>query len=94
MTRQSNSELFGRKQWKILEEIRKKVSEDEAFSSSLKEAQAPQEVFEVLLKAGFNVTLDEVKAMAKTGDGELSDDQLDAVSGGSIRPPIVEWPFW
>lgn len=79
----------------ILEEIKKKVREDEAFSASLKEAKTPEDVLKALLSSGFEVTFDEVKAMAKTEDGELSDDHLDAVSAGFIlNPPDIQWPFW
>ncbi len=37
-----------------------------------------------LLEAGFDVTREDVMAMAKAGGEELSDEQLEAASGGLI----------
>lgn len=78
----------------ILEQIRKQVQKDPAFSAALKEAKNAEEVRKVLLAAGFQVSLADVLAMASADFGALSDEQLESVSGGSIRPPLVEWPFW
>ena len=79
----------------ILERIRKKVQEDAAFSAALKEAKNAEEVLQVLLTAGFQVTLEEVLAMAKTDGTELNDEQLEMASGGLIlNPPDIQWPFW
>ena len=78
----------------ILEQIRKKVQEDTAFSASLKEAKTPEEVLKVLLAAGFPVTMADVLAMAKADAAELNDELLETVSGGTLRPTHVEWPFW
>ena len=79
----------------ILERIRKKVQEDAAFSASLKEARNAEDVLKVLLAAGFQVTLEEVLAMAKTDGTELNDEQLEMASGGLIlNPPDIQWPFW
>ena len=78
----------------VLEEIRAKVKEDKALSDSLKRAKTAEEVLEVLLSAGFEMTIDEVKAMAETDEVELSDEALGSVSGGTLRPTRVQWPFW
>lgn len=79
----------------ILERIRKKVQEDAAFSAALKEAKNAEEVLQVLLAAGFQVTLEEVLAMAKTDGTELNDEQLEMASGGFVfNPPDIQWPFW
>ncbi len=60
----------------------------------MKRAKTAEEVLEVLLSAGFEMTIDEVKAMAKTDEVELSDEALESVSGGTLRPTHVQWPFW
>ena len=79
----------------ILERIRKKVQEDAAFSAALKEAKNAEEVLQVLLAAGFQVTLEEVLAMAKTDGTELNDEQMEMASGGFVfNPPDIQWPFW
>ena len=78
------------------EQIQQKITTDPAFAASLKAAKTPEEVLKVLLAAGFQVTMEDVLAMAKPDAAGLSDEQLETVSGGSItiRPPLVEWPFW
>lgn len=79
----------------ILEQIKKKAQEDAAFSAALKEAKNAEEVLQVLLAAGFQVTLEEVLAMAKTDGTELNDEQLEMASGGFVfNPPDIQWPFW
>ena len=79
----------------ILEQIKKRVQEDADFSASLKSARNAEDVLKVLLAAGFQVTLEEVLAMAKTDGTELNDEQLEMASGGLIlNPPDIQWPFW
>ena len=78
-----------------MEQIKKKAQEDAAFSASLKEARNAEDVLKVLLAAGFQVTLEEVLAMAKTDGTELNDEQLEMASGGFVfNPPDIQWPFW
>ena len=78
-----------------MEQIKKKAQEDAAFSGSLKEARNAEDVLKVLLAAGFQVTLEEVLAMAKTDGTELNDEQLEMASGGFVfNPPDIQWPFW
>lgn len=78
----------------ILKQIKKNVQEDAAFSASLKAAKTPEEVLKVLLAAGFQVTMEDLLAMAKPDAAGLSDEQLETVSGGTLRPTHVPWPFW
>ena len=78
----------------VLEEIRARIKEDKALSDSLREAKTAEEVLSILRSAGFELSLDEVKAMAKSDDVELSDDALESISGGTLRPTHVQWPFW
>ena len=78
----------------VLEEIRARIKEDKALSDSLREAKTAEEVLSILQSAGFELSLDEVKAMAKSDAVELSDDALESISGGTLRPTHVQWPFW
>ena len=78
----------------VLEEIRARIKEDKALSDSLREAKTAEEVLSILRSAGFELSLDEVKAMAKSDAVELSDDALESISGGTLRPTHVQWPFW
>ena len=78
----------------VLEEIRARIKEDKALSDSLKGAKTAEEVLSILRSAGFELSLDEVKAMAKSDAVELSDDALESISGGTLRPTHVQWPFW
>ena len=79
----------------IKEQIQQKINNDPAFAAALKEARNAEEVLQVLLAAGFQVTLEEVLAMAKTDGTELNDEQLEMASGGFVfNPPDIQWPFW
>lgn len=68
----------------ILKQIKKNVQEDAAFSASLKAAKTPEEVLKVLLAAGFQVTMEDVLAMAKPDAAPLSDEDLGKVAGGEL----------
>ena len=76
------------------EQFRKKVQEDTAFSASLKEAKTPEEVQKALLAAGFQVPMEDVLAMVKPDAVELSDEQLEAASGGWDDSDEEEWLKW
>ena len=78
----------------MIGKIKQRMAEDSAFDDALKAAKTPEEVLNTLLEAGFDVTREDVMAMAKAGGEELSDEQLDAASGGTLRPTHVQWPFW
>lgn len=68
----------------ILKQIKKNVQEDAAFSASLKAAKTPEEVLKVLLAAGFQVTMEDVLAVAKADAAPLSDEDLGKVAGGEL----------
>ena len=60
-----------------------KVAKDENLKKALAAAQTDALVA-VAKKAGFDFTVEELLASAKTAVGELSDSELDAVAGGWI----------
>lgn len=69
-----------------------KVKEDEALGKKLSDAQAAYKgdkdgvvaavIIPVAAEAGFKFTTEDVKAAFPTGEGEASEDELDAVAGG------------
>lgn len=56
-----------------------------------KEAFLAEVIFPIAREGGFEVTLDELKEY-KPENGELDDEQLEAVSGGGILDAI--WSFY
>lgn len=72
-----------------------KLAENEAFVKELGAAHTPEEVKAVFSRYGVEMTLEEAAAIieaAKTGaDGELSEDSLDAVSGGILVSTLGAW---
>ena len=73
-----------------------KVKADSALAQKLKDAQASfkgdksdkdaaiaEIVIPVAAEAGFNFTAEEFKAAFDKGEGEISDEEIDAVSGGN-----------
>ena len=69
-----------------------KVKEDSELAKKLKDAQAAYKgdkdgavaavIVPVAAEAGFNFTVDDFKAAFDKGEGEASEDELDAVAGG------------
>ena len=69
-----------------------KVKEDEALGKKLADAQAAYKgdkegavaavIIPVAAEAGFKFTTEDVKAAFPTGEGEASEDELEAVAGG------------
>ena len=62
----------------------KKVGEDKEFQEKLKGVDSEEKFFAVVKAAGFDFTKEEWLAVVpKAKDGELSDDDVGAVAGGS-----------
>lgn len=55
------------------------AEKDKEFMEKLKTAKSPEEVAEMAKEKGFELTADEVMLQP---DGEISDAELDEVSGG------------
>ena len=73
-----------------------KLNEDKAFADEIAAVQSMEELLAKAKAAGFDVTEDELAIWAGAQpNGELTDDELDAVSGGgpfsrfhrSFNPP-------
>ncbi len=75
-------------------ELQSKLKSDaDAFGGDIenKEAFLAEIIFPVAKENGFDVTLDELKEY-KPENGELDDEQLEAVSGGGLLDEI--WGFY
>ncbi len=73
------------------EKIRELFS-DETFVSSLLELETPEEVQKALAEKGVDLTIDEICTVQKSlmqSDGELSEEDLENVSGGSIIATLI-----
>ena len=80
-----------------------KVKDDSELAQKLKDAQEAYKgdkdaafatvVIPIATAAGFKFTADDFKAAFSKGEGEASDDELDAVAGGagSSYPPECVW---
>ena len=78
-----------------LESLLSEAFADEEFVTALFALDTAEEAQAMLKDKGIEMTLDEVKrlpdamAMARTGEGELSEDDLEDVAGGSIWPWLI-----
>ncbi len=57
------------------------ASKDEAFTERLKKATTPEDVISLAKEKGISLTTEDLEAK-DVSDYEISDDELDAVSGG------------
>ena len=85
-----------------LEELQK----DEEFKKQIEDAQSFEEVAEIFKSRGVDVTVEQLKnSIEENKDGELGEEELEDVAGGSIIglwprfpriptiwPPIIRWP--
>ena len=75
------------------EEKIKEVSSDEEFVKSLMELETPEEVQKALAEKDIDLSVDDIKKIAKLiqkkADGELSDEDLESVAGGSVTVAVV-----
>lgn len=68
----------------------KEVMADKTFAEKLLSLEESEDVKKALEEKGVSLTLDEIRQMAEDairedeGDGELSDDELDMVAGGTM----------
>lgn len=86
---------------KLMEKL-EKVFKDEAMAAKLKEAADIDAIKAVLAEAGVELTEEELAEVVRVaaesaGSGELSEDQMDEVSGGIVRTALkalgYTWKF-
>ena len=59
-----------------------KVKADTSLQEKLKAAASPEAAIEIAKAAGFSITSDDIQSMSSE-PVELSDDELDKISGGN-----------
>lgn len=68
-----------------------KMVEDQEFVTKMLSCEEPEQVQKLFADNGVEITLEEVKAMGKAlaamseSDGELNEDDLEGVAGGSLK---------
>lgn len=62
-----------------------RMKTDEAFANKVKECKDNEARMAFVKGAGFDFTIEEIKGI----QGELSDDELDAVAGGGNKCALV-----
>ncbi|MCX6433512.1 MAG: Nif11-like leader peptide family natural product precursor [Actinobacteria bacterium] len=65
-----------------------RLASDPAFATSLKAATTTEDVQRIAAEHGFDVTTGELASA--TSDGDLSDDDLAAVSGSGLDSPLAQ----
>lgn len=77
---------------KILEALQ----DNEAFVQAMAMVNSSEELQEVLKKHGIELTIAEIEELvalaSQQGEGELSDADLDDISGGALRLPRLPIP--
>lgn len=77
-----------------MEEKIKELVEDQEFVKKLLSCEEPEQVQKLFADNGVEISLEDVKALGKAlaamaeSDGELSEDDLEAVAGGSAWDTI------
>ena len=66
-----------------LEAFVEKVKSDISFQEKLKASTSPEDAIEIAKSEGFFITLEQIQSM-QSAVVELSDEELEAASGGSI----------
>lgn len=70
------------------EELLKKVLEDADFTQSLLDMETEEEVQAALKEKGVEISTEDIdaikRALENQGEGELSEDELENVAGGSL----------
>jgi len=70
------------------EQLIKEIFSDEEYVKGLIALETPEEVQASLQEKGLEITVEEINTMkdllSKMNDGELSDEDLESVSGGCV----------
>ena len=68
-----------------------RVASDEAFKKSLENAPNEEARKAIVKEAGYDFTKAEMESLlAADGEGELSDEELEAVAGGNASTVITD----
>lgn len=72
----------------INEEKWKALEQNAELKAALETADSPEKAYEILMRYGADVTLEEVREMIQK-EGELSENDLDDVAGGAAWRRVV-----
>lgn len=70
------------------------LMQDESFIEEIKNVTSAEELTELLCSKGIDVTVDQIKAAMAEADGELDENALDSIAGGSLSSAwdtLVRW---
>ena len=67
-----------------LEQLKQKLESDPVFAEQLKQSADEAELLKKIRAAGIEMTPQELSAVISSQQGELDDDELEAVAGGHI----------
>ena len=67
-----------------INELKQKLESDAAFKESLQKSADAKALINKIKAAGFDVTPEELINTVSGKSGEISDDELEAVAGGSF----------
>jgi len=67
-----------------INELKQKLESDAAFKESLQKSADAKDLMDKIKAAGFDVTPEELVNTVSGKSGEISDDELEAVAGGSF----------
>jgi predicted ribosomally synthesized peptide with nif11-like leader len=69
-----------------IKELQQKLESDKAFAESLQKASDVKDMLQKIKDAGFDVKPEELVNTVENGkEGELDDEQLEAVAGGASK---------
>ena len=62
------------------------LMQDEEFMSAVEQAGSPNEIAQLLQAKGIEISAEELEKACNTGSEEMSENELENVSGGMIFP--------
>ncbi len=69
--------------------LMEKIKSDPKFGKKIEDAKDNKARMAIIRSAGFDFTQEEMKQAVKPAEGELSDEDLEAVAGGSSAPWVA-----
>jgi predicted ribosomally synthesized peptide with nif11-like leader len=77
-----------------LEALLARVKLDTRLQQELRAADDLQAALSVAAHAGFSVTMEELQTLQQPPTVELSDEELEGVTGGAGRNDPSQWDMW
>lgn len=77
-----------------LEQLLARVKLDAGLQQELRAADDLQAAILIAARAGFSVTMAELQTLQQPPTVELSDEELEGVTGGAARNNPSQWDMW